>query len=209
MSANEPHLICAGPFPYSERASELLREEGVDATAVETAAPPALQPIRFAAGAVSPAVAANESVWVLYIRAGEMLPRALAREISRAVSTNPRAFAYRIRRRLFDRTVPLLVEDPLDRDGEIRLMHRRRARFQPDGRLTLQGTVVRLGEELHVEVRESGLVEVAGKRRGAVLRILLRRPWLILHPPTLTFLIQNRRAINDWFDRDAREPGSR
>lgn len=207
MWATEPQLICAGPAPYSERAAALLREEGVDAQALETPPPPPLVPIRFASE-LAPVVATRESQWLLYIRAGEMLPRPLAREIARVAVPEPRAFAYRIRRRLFDRTVPLLIDDPLEREGEIRLLHRRRARFQRDGRLTVQGTVVRLIEALHVEVGESGLTDVAGSGRGAVVKMVLRRPWLALHPPTLSFLVRNRRAINDWFDRGAHAPGS-
>ena len=209
MSQTEPRLVCAGPHPFSERAAAILREEGIDAHPLPVPPVDPFLPVEALASAVGPMLQSQDSEWVLYLRAGELIPRALAREIAKAVPSEPRAFAYRIRRRLFDRTVPLLVHDPIEREGEIRLLHRRRARFQRDGRLTLQGTVIRLIEPLHLEVRESGLTGERSGGIGVIARTLFGRPWLLFHPPTLSFLWKNRGAVSEWRDRVRSDPESR
>lgn len=84
--------------------------------------------------------------WVLLVRANETIGEALATEIAASIGVTPRAWGYRIR------VQPTYCGAPLDlepaAEGELRLLHRRHARFLPGGEFKVQGTVIRAREAL-------------------------------------------------------------
>jgi hypothetical protein len=102
--------------------------------------------------------------WILLAREGERVSGELAVEIAASASPDPRAWGYRIARRALycGRTLQLWRRDP----GEIRLYNRRKARLQPDGRMKVQGTVVRLGATLDVVVHESESAHIDALRNS-------------------------------------------
>jgi hypothetical protein len=159
----------------------------------------AIQVVEVADGAtrdpatLNPLVASAKSNWILLVRAGERVSDALATEIAANAAADPRAWGYRIARRetYCGRVLVLGRRDA----GEIRLFHRRRARLQPDGRMKVQGTVVRLdagvdfvvheSEEAHVTShRTAGRREVSFVRRltAFVLSVVRRGPRALSSP---------------------------
>ena len=84
--------------------------------------------------------------WILILRERESIDAALAAEIGQAVTETPTAWAYRIRVQPYYDGKPLRLDE--DREGEIRLVHRRHCRFAPSGEMKAQGTVVRMSAAL-------------------------------------------------------------
>jgi hypothetical protein len=126
------------------------------------------------------AVDAASTDWILIVRERETIGEALAKEIAKATS-DVQARGFRIR------SIPFYAGKPLrigDASGEVRLFHRRfYMRFHNKGQwdeLMIQGTVVRLVNELHsvtfatAEEHRAHLAERAAARSGAgrVLRFL-------------------------------------
>lgn len=97
---------------------------------------------------LNPIVDEADANWILLVRSGERVSDALASEVATSASADPKAWGYRIAGRALycGRALAIGRGDP----GEIRLFHRRKARLQPDGRMKVQGTVVRLASALEV-----------------------------------------------------------
>lgn len=87
------------------------------------------------------AVDAASDDWILVIREREMIDDALAKEIATAMSA-AKAWGFRIRSTPYYAGKPLRVGD----DGELRLFHRRHFLRRDD--IAVQGTVIRLNNEL-------------------------------------------------------------
>lgn len=88
------------------------------------------------------AIDAGTSDWILVVREREVIDDALAKEIIDAITTS-KAWGFRIR------SVPFYAGKPLRigrDDGELRLFHRRHLLRR--GEMAVQGTVVRLANEL-------------------------------------------------------------
>lgn len=145
----------------------------------------ALEVVEADAGAIrvpstlSPLVERSVALWILLVRAGERVSDGLAREIEASTSADPRAWGYRIARRTLycGRALVLEQRDP----GEIRLYHRRKARLQPDGRMKVQGTVVRLASTLDLVVHETEIDHIEalrGSGRKEVGRVRRLTRWL-------------------------------
>lgn len=123
--------------------------------------------------------AAND--WLLLMRQGERITPAVAAEIAGATASS-RAWGYRIAVTRWFAGKPLRL--PRDA-GEIRLVHRRHARFRPDPgarEMFVQGTVIRFRASLwratyrSVEEHESHLARSHTKRSlAAATRHFLRR----------------------------------
>lgn len=205
MSQTETLLI-AGDGEAATAAAALCAAEGIRASVVGAHAE-AFTPIDALAGELAPAVEQQPSEWILYLRSGEFLTRGLLDELAGELSRDTqRAYAFRLRRRLFEGPLPLILDDPVSRDGEIRLLFRRRARYRRDGTLVNSGTVLRLAEMVHVDVHRSGLVE----KRNEVARLsgvplLLRRPALLFHPPSASFVVRHPDEVRSWLS--GRRPG--
>lgn len=198
MSQTDSTLLIAGDAAAAEAALAVCAGAGLDARAIPIVVRP-LDPIASIAAVAAETVDAQRSAWLLYLRAGERVSKLLAEEIGREMALDtPRAHAFRLRRTLFHRAVPLLLPDPLDDAGEIRLLYRRRARYRGDGSLVSSGTVLRLREPLQLEVRDGGLItmEPGGGVRGLVA--VMRRPMTIFHPPTAAFLMRNAASVSAW-----------
>lgn len=84
--------------------------------------------------------------WILIVRAHESIGERLAGEIAESIGPSPRAWGYRLRTQPTYRGAPLDLEAP--DEGELRLLHRRHARFLPGGEFKVQGTVIRTHEPL-------------------------------------------------------------
>lgn len=125
---------------------------------------------------LNPLVDDAAAPWILIVRQGELVPDDLAAEIERSATSSPRAWGYRIaiHRVYCGRPLALGAREA----GEVRLFHRRKARLQPDGRMKVQGTVVRLEEALSLTLHESRDQHVewirshGGKRAGLVRQLL-------------------------------------
>lgn len=127
------------------------------------------------AGRLNPFVDDAPANWILLVRRDEQVSEELAAEIARNASSSAHAWGFRIRRRLLycGETLHLGQHDA----GEVRLFHRRKARLQPDGRMKVQGTVVRLESRLVVVLHESRETHMetlrrSGRRRAGVVRRL-------------------------------------
>lgn len=192
MSQTEAALLVVAPEPALTAAVERLERVGVWAAGLPVEAPDAWTPVSEIAVSVAGPLAELESEWVLYLRAGESIPPSLTAELARIVGEHPRAYGFRIRRRLYSGRTPVFLDDATGREGEIRLLYRRKARFQRDGRLTLQGTVVRVASRIHVDVLAGGIAipsdDPLGARLLRAIRAVLRRPMLAFHPPTLALI---------------------
>jgi hypothetical protein len=124
---------------------------------------------------LNPLVDAAVSNWILIVRTGERVGTDLALEIVRGAREDPRAWGYRIGRRLVYRgeTLTLGRREP----GDIRLFNRRKARMQPNGRMKVYGPVVRLASMFDLVVHESesdheaALVH-AGRQKASLVRHL-------------------------------------
>lgn len=122
---------------------------------------------------INRAIDAAACDWVLIVRAHETIGPSLAEEIATSIGTTPRAWGYRIRTQPTYRGAALHLgaED----DGELRLLHRRHARFLSGGELKVQGTVIRTREPFEAssfaseEEQEAWLSE-RGERRGLLGR---------------------------------------
>ena len=132
------------------------------------------------AARLNPIVDEAPSHWILVVREGERVPDELASEISRSIGESPRAWGYRIGvRRLYcgealvpDRRLP----------GDVRLFHRRKSRLQQDGRMKVQGTVVRLRGTLDLVLHDSPgshvrALEAAGAQKVPFPGRLMR--WIV------------------------------
>lgn len=192
-------LLIAGDGEAADAAAGLCSAAGIRATAVAGVSDP-YEPIGTFAGGLLASTEGHQSEWLLYLRAGEFLTRGVIEELAREFSREvPRAFAFRLRRQLFEGPLPLILEDPLARDGEIRLLYRRRARYRKDGSLVNSGTVLRLAEALHVDVHRSGLVSTRGERASlSAMPLLLRRPSLLFHPPSASFVARHPEVVRRW-----------
>ena len=192
-------LLIAGDDVAAGAASSLCNAEGIPATIVSGAAS-GVDPIESIAAGLTTQVEEVRTSWILYLREGEFLTRGLLNELKGELAREtPRAYAFRLRRNLFDGAAPLMLDDPLSRDGEIRLLFRRRARYRPDGSLTNSGTVLRLSESLHVDVVRSGLVGASRDRhRAGGLSELVRKPTAWFHPPTASFILRYSDVVRDW-----------
>ncbi len=126
------------------------------------------------------AIDASTTDWILVIRERERIDDALAHEIANAVS-DAKARGFRIR------SVPFYVGKPLhigDRDGEVRLFHRRYyMRFANKGEwneITVQGSVVRLSNALRSITFASPEEHRAYLAKSAAPHSALRRALLFL-----------------------------
>ncbi|MFA6956225.1 MAG: hypothetical protein WC538_10170 [Thermoanaerobaculia bacterium] len=123
---------------------------------------------------INRAIDAASCDWVLIVRAHESIGERLAEEIAASIGPSPRAWGCRLRTQPTYRGAPLNLEP--HGDGELRLLHRRHARFLPGGELKVQGTVIRTREPLEAvsfaseEEHERWLAE-RGKRRNPLGRI--------------------------------------
>jgi hypothetical protein len=96
--------------------------------------------------AVNRAIDAAPSHWILIIRSGEVIDAALAREIAASAVEPPVAWGFRIQTRVSYRGEVLRIGRARG-GGEVRLIHRRHARFDLRARgseIKVQGTVLRL-----------------------------------------------------------------
>ncbi len=114
--------------------------------------------------------------WLLILRSHERVVHELADEIGACIGPNPRAWAYRIRSETIYCGSPLALGDA--GEGEIRLLHRRHARFNREapGGMKAQGTVIRINQPLvsvtfsSVEEHSAWLAE-RGRQRSTSARI--------------------------------------
>ena len=166
---------------YSERAGFLMgnpdreQSEGLTVVAIgsvpeEAIAPLALRvtKLRHATLPLDPAASleahpaetnaaidAAPSHWVLFLREGETVTDSLAQEIVDSAVEPPVAWGFRIERTVRYRGRPLRIRGAR---GEIRLIHRRHARFdvRTAGReMKVQGPVIRLREPLIAQTFDS------------------------------------------------------
>jgi hypothetical protein len=123
---------------------------------------------------INRAIDAATCDWVLIVRAHESIGVRLAEEIAASIGASPRAWGYRVRTQPTYRGAPLDLQAP--DEGELRLLHRRHARFLPGGELKVQGTVIRTREPLEASSfasdaeHERWLAE-QGQRRGLLGRL--------------------------------------
>jgi hypothetical protein len=123
---------------------------------------------------INRAVDAAACDWVLLVRAHETISEGLAEEIAASIGASPRAWGYRIRTQPTYCGRPLELEPPAE--GEVRLLHRRHARFLAGGDLKVQGTVIRTREPLEArsfasEAAHAAFLAERGEARGLFARI--------------------------------------
>lgn len=121
--------------------------------------------------------------WLLVLREGERINTALAEEIEEAIR-GTRAWGYRLG---VDFIYCGTVINRRDTVGEIRLVHRRHARFKPNPgarEMFVQGTVVRLQHRLRRVLFETArehreALEATSERCGALerMRAFLHAAW--------------------------------
>lgn len=128
------------------------------------------------AAVLNPLIDEAGAHWILLVRSDERISDELAAEIARSTTSDPRAWGCRISVRSIycGRPLGLGRRDP----GEVRLFHRRRARLQPDGRMKVQGTVVRLRTAIDRVLYESEdahreALRASGRREAGFVRHVL------------------------------------
>lgn len=121
------------------------------------------------------AVNAAASDWILLLRSGERIAGEVAGELADAAADPPRAWGFRIRVQRLYCGRPLRLGD--EREGEIRLFHRRHARFDPRdrGEMNIEGAVIRLGGDLVRPTFESAAEHRAALSQRGVPHSLVRR----------------------------------
>ncbi|MGK2856314.1 MAG: hypothetical protein ACSLFQ_03810 [Thermoanaerobaculia bacterium] len=125
---------------------------------------------------INRAIDAASCDWVLLVREHETIGEGLAAEIAESIGTSPRAWGCRVRTRPLYRGKPLNLDAA--GDGELRLLHRRHARFLPGGEPKVQGTVIRAREPFVAPTFASEEEHVRwmagqGTRRNGVARIIV------------------------------------
>ncbi|MEO8217990.1 MAG: hypothetical protein ABI718_12990 [Acidobacteriota bacterium] len=124
--------------------------------------------------------------WILVVREGEEIDASLAEEIKGIVTGFPRAWGYRVATNIFYRGRPLV----LGRNrGEVRLFHRRHARFdarERDREIKVQGPVVVMKRSLAVRGYASAREQHQVLRTSAVPQSLLRRLLIFSHDAVAT-----------------------
>jgi hypothetical protein len=137
--------------------------------------------------------------WILLLRPGETVTPALAQEIALHIVERRTSWACRIRVRHLYAGRPLPLER--DREGEVRLYHRRHARFRWREReeIVLQGPVLRLTSPLVAILYESvddhraslaagGMPRSCARRVGVFLALVKLHPAAILSASASVFL---------------------
>ncbi len=125
---------------------------------------------------VNRAIDAAACDWIVLVREHETIGDRLAAEIAESIGPSPRAWGYRVRTRPRYRGMPLNLEEATE--GELRLLHRRHARFLPGGEPKVQGTVIRTCEPFDASTfatdadHEQWLAE-RGTRRDPFSRVLV------------------------------------
>lgn len=142
-----------------------------------------LRPFPEQGGAANRAIDAAQDDWILLLRQHEKVSEALAREISESIGTSPRAWGYRLASSVSYAGQPLRLER--GRDSELRLLHRRHARFK-EGREFVQGTVVRMKHSLVKESFGSSEEHEAYLKKTAVPHSLVRTTLIFLKNTVLT-----------------------
>lgn len=133
-------------------------------------------PIAAHVAEINRAIDAASCDWVVLVREHETVGEALAAEIAESIVSATRAWGFRLRTRPLYRGAPLDLEPA--GEGELRLLHRRHARFLPGGEPKVQGTVIRTREPLDASTFTSEdehrlwLAE-RGTRRGMVARAMV------------------------------------
>jgi hypothetical protein len=126
------------------------------------------------------AVDAASVDWLLVVREREVIDDALAVEIAEAANA-AKAWGFRIR------SIPYYAGKPLRiglDDGELRLFHRRH--FLRRGEMSVQGTVIRLNNELRSITFESAEAHREHLQKNGVPHSTLRRLLLFAHHAVTT-----------------------
>lgn len=166
-------ILAAGDVEHAAYAPLAARFDSVQQIALGIDPSAALEDHK---AEVNRAIDASPGGWILILRAGEAIDDSLATEMSDAASDTPAAWGYRLR------TVALYGGRPLrtgaERDGEIRLVHRRHCRFdlRSDAReMKVEGPVMRLREPVRLVVYASAAEHRARLQQTAVPHSTLRR----------------------------------
>lgn len=134
------------------------------------------EPLAAHVAEINRAIDAASCDWVLLVREHETVGEGLAAEIADSLGPAPRAWGYRVRTRPLYRGEPLDLEP--SGEGELRLLHRRHARFLPGGEPKIQGTVIRTRETFDAatfvsEAEQERWLADRGTRRGIVARTVV------------------------------------
>jgi hypothetical protein len=134
--------------------------------------------------------AAND--WILLLRASERITAEAASAMGSAVTEPPRAWGFRLRIQPACGGAPLRLDASLS--GEIRLFHRRHARFdlRARGEMNIEGTVLRLREPLERELAPSHEAHRAELALRGVPHSTLRRVLLFVKRAAAA------RALGHW-----------
>lgn len=138
-------------------------------------------------GLIHHAIDASSAPWLLILRSRETIDADLAKEIDRAAVEIPRAWGYRIRTQPLYAGEPLCIDDAAS--GEIRLINRRHARFDKEGKeeeMRVHGTVVRLDAPLRAITFASTDEHKAWLAANGVPHSLLRRVLVFAHDALVT-----------------------
>lgn len=166
--------LLLGPVPDS--AMQPLRDEGIDLFTIPVPVPAEL-PLATGGRQLNRFIDEAQSDWIVVLRGGESVGNALAAEIREAIGSD-RAWGYRFLVEELYCGVPLPARERSA--GEIRLFHRRRARFVADPgarEMHVQGTVVRLRRPLtfirYASAEEHAAVLAAsGARRNRISHLV-------------------------------------
>ena len=140
------------------------------------------------------AVDAASSDWILIVREREQVSDALADEIARVI-LEAKARGFRIR------STPIYAGQPLRigrDDGELRLFHRRY--FLRRGEMSVQGTVVRLANDLRSITFESAQAHRDYLAKEGVPHSALRRLLLFLHYAATTRTLDRNTLRYLWIE---------
>ncbi|HVR44331.1 MAG TPA: hypothetical protein VMS56_12910 [Thermoanaerobaculia bacterium] len=141
------------------------------------------------------AAGASSHDWILLLRSGERLGAALADEIRAATGGSASAWGFRLRIQPTYDGRPLRIGDA--GEGEIRLFHRRHARFdlrEREAEMRIEGAVVRLREALERPTFDSAGEHRAWLARVGVPHSTLRRLLLFAHAAITTGALWRSRA---------------
>jgi len=176
MAATTLTILSLGPL--NSASVEPLREVASAVEIIELDVP-ARPHLPDSAAVLNRAMEAASYQWILILRQGERISRELAVEISHVAVETPGSWGFRLRSIPYYAGRPLLLGDRSD--GEIRLVHRRRCRFDAGKQeVNVPGTVVRLQEPLRHQTFSSSEEHRKFLANEGVPHSLLRRILLFI-----------------------------
>lgn len=175
-------ILLAGNIRHDELATLSSHFDSIGQ--IELAIPPD-DPLETHKAAVNRAIDAAPNGWILIVRQGEIIDEALAGEISASAADAPVAWGFRLRTTLLYRGRPLRLGE--DREGEVRLLHRRHGRFDlrsETREMKVEGPVMRLG----APIRRATFASAAAHRAAL-------QQTLVPHSAVRHLLVFANRAI--------------